>query len=423
MATGAVGSAHALPAAAPIRGPRRKPILETPSNPPRTQRRRPISECALISTPVAEAADRAAAEPAPLQAQVASQGEVGSLDNPSRKLTLRELQQVKLLGNRAPKPLLRALGIPGVAICPAKPGEDGSTPQGYDCPPAHQEATPAQEQEEEQQQVGPAAATSTQATAAHPAQGHAPGPGYKNSDAGAGVRVGAHVRVRENVAKKSKRRKKAKFTVGGASALVQRAKLVAESHATGIASGMPATNSGLFTPAYHLAKAYESCLGVYRARKMLRYIRGPVAPGTPNYGAWLHAAAAADTLGMDYQTYVEAQFWFFDKWFARAPQPRELIPSAKSKFPADERAISYVEMLQSGEIKPGHRTVCRSQPVVRSSGSDRSAASQRKMEQLMALHALTAQEALQAFAGTGMFDLTWLKNHPEYRALQSSGAL
>lgn len=392
-------------------------ILEFPSV--KRPRRVPISLEAFeaaeqkiqANVPVAEAADHAASHRhQPLRRSVDPRSVVSGLGNRSREsLTLRELQQVNLLGDRAP------LHLRTGTSAPASPGRPAAGiklhPQGA-AEPSHQSAPGLVP-------VGPAPApTHTTGTVAAPLPAPQPIPPPP---------VGA-VGIKNPGARAARTRSKRganlspKASANSRSLLADQARRLAAQRAAGTAQ--PAQQ---FSPAHQVAHAYEHCLGVYRIRRALRYLRGDVQPGSPNYASWVAAARCADELGMDYLTYVRAQFWFFHRWFARAASPHELRHSATGKVPAMERARAYAELLASGEVPPDHDVCAKALAAAPRPVGARAEQSEDTLRQLCKRHEMSVDDVFRNFArGSGaaaLFDRAWLDAHPVYCALRDAGEL
>lgn len=406
-----------------------RPSQSVLESPPVTRRRTPVSveelqsaqrQVQLQSLPAAEAADHAAPKVQPLRPTGASQGVVGSLSRRKpisiSEPTLHQRQQAFVLGDRAPRlqpaPVsLQIVKNPSLAqevrkdevfsklsdldgsgrgvVCGAGVGSGYSGELGVGV------------------QVQPGAGGININTL------RARGRACVGAQAGAGAR-----------SKSRAKKLTPKSSSCSRSQLAERARQLAGQRAAGIA---PAAKG--FSPAYHVAVAYEHCLGAYRGRRAMKYLRGDVTPKTPNYGSWEAAAQCADSLGIDYLTYVRAQFWFFEKWFSRAAKPFELRPSNKpdAKVPAQERAKAYLAMVERGEIQDGHDVCAKAQAAQPIASSVRANHSESSLRYLSRVYELSVEDVFRTFAvgpiAAGFFDPNWLSKHPVWRALRAAGEL
>ena len=187
--------------------------------------------------------------------------------------------------------------------------------------------------------------------------------------------------------------------------------------------------------AYGLAVAYERALATYTNQPGLRYLKGRVAPGEPNWGNWLRAAQVADDMGVDYDTFVRAQFWAFDRWYSRAPKPQEL-GSTRSEQNAGERVRQFFEAAERGEVDVERRIVGLQRSVIDTTTArgrrkanisvprdQRFAYAQRQLHTLMRNYDCSEEQILRTFCTKpgAYFDREWLQENPTYRRLLAAG--
>jgi hypothetical protein len=171
-----------------------------------------------------------------------------------------------------------------------------------------------------------------------------------------------------------------------------------------------------------LAYAYEAALGAYLHKPTLKVFKNGVSPAHRGYEGLKRAALLADQAGVSYETYVQAQFYWFDKWFRRAPRIYELS-GLKGSFPAPERLRKYMLLMNRGSVPTklivGYAQRCK----VDLQELDKINAA--KLTQLMNAWGLSETEVLLKFARPGIeyFDLQWLKRHPTYQKLKQQNLL
>lgn len=168
---------------------------------------------------------------------------------------------------------------------------------------------------------------------------------------------------------------------------------------------------------------YEMILGEYSHHPALKFVKGMVSPeNNPRaFGQFKRAALIADQIDVDYETYLRAQFYWFDKWFNRAPKPYELS-SLKSKFPAPERVRKYLQLLAEGKAR---KVVTCIGKRVQIDSKEIDKCNDRKMSQLMQQWGLPEEIVLLRFArpGIGYFDQSWLRKNKIWIRLRQEGRL
>ena len=84
-----------------------------------------------------------------------------------------------------------------------------------------------------------------------------------------------------------------------------------------------------------MAGEYSQQLRDYTGNRYLSWHKGGQL-SKQAHTTLLRAATFAEELGVDYSTYVRAQFWVFDDWFRRPPKLHELA-SYNTRVPAKKR--------------------------------------------------------------------------------------
>lgn len=185
-------------------------------------------------------------------------------------------------------------------------------------------------------------------------------------------------------------------------------------------------DQGEVAKAQAVALAYEKLLGLYKHNPTLKYLKCQVGPEQPAYGIWLRAAKLADEIGLDYVTFVKAQFYFMDQWYSRAPKPQE-VASYKGEYSAQKRAETFVREIRDGGISP-KKVICgRVRPKPNISQQAKFHQCEVQLKKFMQnLHA-TEEEVLLRFAtkesARNYFDLSWLAQNETYQRLRAAGRL
>jgi hypothetical protein len=171
-----------------------------------------------------------------------------------------------------------------------------------------------------------------------------------------------------------------------------------------------------------MAYAYEEALGHYLHRPALRYIKTTDPKKNRAFVYFQKAAVIADRLDMDYEDYIQAQFYWFDQWFRRHPKVYELA-SLRSKFPAIDRAIAYQRLIRD-EDHPRRKVQSLSRRVI-ASDDQLDKINTERLNRLISSWQLTEEEVLLRFsaADVGYFDVQWLRKHPVYQRLQKQHKL
>jgi hypothetical protein len=148
------------------------------------------------------------------------------------------------------------------------------------------------------------------------------------------------------------------------------------------------------TFALEIGFEYEKQLGEYLDQPTLRYFTrmGEIGIKPRTFQVLLRAANIAVKYGVDAQTYVRAQFWFFNKWFDRHPKLHE-IASTKSQKNSTWRLLEYLKIMPKRNVDPEKL--------------DR--INQERLEQLVTVWGKTPEEIIQIFGESGVFDQEWIE--------------
>lgn len=176
---------------------------------------------------------------------------------------------------------------------------------------------------------------------------------------------------------------------------------------------------------HSMAIAYEKALGKYRDEPTLRFLKGGrVDKEHRNYNTWKRAVKFAADLAIDYDTYVRAQFWYFDKIFNRYPKVFELA-SFRTKTPAKERVLLF---LAENSFAISTKTVVG--PVRKAETVPKSVRwrySDTQLRSFMKNYSITEEEVFRRFAigkdAYLYFDKSWLEQNDAYNTLKRTGEI
>lgn len=158
-----------------------------------------------------------------------------------------------------------------------------------------------------------------------------------------------------------------------------------------------------------LAYVYERALQVYHHDSSKRWCYRDPASSPSTYTLMTKMVELADTLGVTLEVYVEAQFYWFDKWFNRAPKIQELY-RINTKFPTPKRIHEYLQLKIKKQVPQQVQCVARTFKADQVYVDE---ANRRRLEEVCRAWKLTEDEALDRFGapGFGYFDPDWLKRH------------
>jgi hypothetical protein len=195
---------------------------------------------------------------------------------------------------------------------------------------------------------------------------------------------------------------------------LQKRLVLAKKIATSKKSEVPDKSTEERTKIYLMKYAYEDMLKSYTHSPFLRFFKASWSNGTHVrvQSFLLKAATLADQYEVEYFTFVKAQFYWFDKWFRRAPYVYELSGQS-GKFPASKRLVEYLALDRAGKINNeiSSPVVPQRKRAVDPNKLDK--ANLKTLNDLCKAYRLTEEEALTKFAPAGLFDLEWLKKRKQ----------
>jgi len=193
-----------------------------------------------------------------------------------------------------------------------------------------------------------------------------------------------------------------------------------EEEVKSILSGETASGDDETAKCWLMAKVYEQQLREYRNKPyMVFFKKSELSRQTKT--VLKRACAFADELGVDFTTYVRAQFWWFDTNFSQAPELHYLA-SSRSKFNAKERVKVFLQEASTTQLmKP-----VRSREMVPPKWNNSAKFDQCDvvLKRMMTNYKLTEEEVFKAFKGHSIdlfFDSAWLKQNETYKRLRAAG--
>ena len=152
------------------------------------------------------------------------------------------------------------------------------------------------------------------------------------------------------------------------------------------------------------------------------YLRKPskslASSKTTLFHFFVKAAGLADSVQIDYYTFIKAQFYFMDKWFNKYPKVFQLV-TTKGKCPAEWRAREYLK-INIEEYEKKIRSVSIPHEI---SNSVIDKANLKLLNQLKTLHSTDEKEVLLQFADDYIFDYSWLRKRSIYKQLKRENLL
>lgn len=236
-------------------------------------------------------------------------------------------------------------------------------------------------------------------------------------------------RVRARSTERANKSKQGKLSK--TEALKQRAKELAEAKARGEQTARPKPitttlqDEADWARIQAIACEYEQALRLYKHNPYLKWQKNGIPPRGA-YTTLLQAANIADDLGVDYATYVKAQFWALDKWARREPSLRDLALT-NTKYPSAERVKMYLAEVKKGSVNP-ERNVCSPvRPAPEVSVEARMLQSERQLQRFMKNYGESEEQILCRFArgrsANLYFDREWLLENETYQRLMAEGKL
>jgi hypothetical protein len=181
--------------------------------------------------------------------------------------------------------------------------------------------------------------------------------------------------------------------------------------------------------AHRMFAIFQEALRAYHSNDFLnaggRTKEGKLPLGTVS--AFRRACQLAKELGVDFETYVRAQFWAFDKWYGTAPQIRQMF-SESGENSAVGRVKQYLKTVRQGEHNPDKTIVSRAQPAPRMPVEVVLHKNETVFKEFQKNWKMTAEEVFINFAKTPQeantyFDKRWLDQNPIYQQLRIDGRI
>lgn len=182
--------------------------------------------------------------------------------------------------------------------------------------------------------------------------------------------------------------------------------------------------SELESKAWIMAHTFEAHLRMYLDRHFKKVFKTDKL-SRQALTVLIRACANAEALNMDYDTYVRSQFWWFDKWFSKAPRLHE-IASVHSKVNSLERARRYRNRVLAGHIPPHGVVLSKSVPPDIAGLAARFNQSMRTMERFMRNYKASEEQIFRAIRTeslTNYFDAKWLAQNATYQRLKAAGEI
>lgn len=195
-------------------------------------------------------------------------------------------------------------------------------------------------------------------------------------------------------------------------ARIEAARKRSEGHRTGEIKCKPIPEEQI--KAVEMGYVYEAALGRYRHRPTIHYFKGEgFKPRTLTLLA--KAANLAEKAKAPYLDWVEAQFYWFHKWYKRAPKLYELSGQS-GKYPARWRYTEYVKI--NGKMPTSDKL-----PLAQVDQSMVDSINQKRLQQLCSAWKCTEVDVLIKFGLSGVFDAVWLQRNSLFRQLKQEGRL
>jgi hypothetical protein len=172
-----------------------------------------------------------------------------------------------------------------------------------------------------------------------------------------------------------------------------------------------------------VASIYDSYLTKYTHNRHKFTPTKFLEPGQRKHAIFQRVIQNAESLSISFDTYMKAQFFYFDKWFSRPPKVQE-IASYTSKNNALERAKAF---LSESEFGLDRAVVGKVIPQPKVSQNKRFELSIRALQSIMKNYSASEEEVLARFAkgatAFSYFDKEWLYQNPTYQRLRESGVV
>jgi hypothetical protein len=181
--------------------------------------------------------------------------------------------------------------------------------------------------------------------------------------------------------------------------------------------------------AHSMAQCYGAQLAELRGDENDRsnYARKVLKAGEKGYADFLRASDLADALKVDYETFIRAQFYWFQAWFnGKRPLPYQLSTKG-GDYSAAQRVTLYQDAIAQGKINPTRAILGPDMRPAKATRKQHHELSSRALQSLMEGWDSTEEEVLRVFArdecAADFFDLEWLSQNKTYRRLKQQGEL
>ena len=166
---------------------------------------------------------------------------------------------------------------------------------------------------------------------------------------------------------------------------------------------------------------YESLLCDYLQRLIISSVRISKIP-SPRVSAIVKKAInIAKEKNVDHETFLKAQFYWFDKKFKRAPKLWEAV-SFWCKTTPQQRVDEFLKIKQINS-KSAEKIVACFHPAPKSTWEEIDKYNKKTLEQLKKVWNLSEEEVICAFYADDIFDSSWLKKNKIYLKLKTEGKL
>lgn len=167
-----------------------------------------------------------------------------------------------------------------------------------------------------------------------------------------------------------------------------------------------------------MAQAYEMVVAEYLQNPFFRAFKNTLYKGQLKkqfQTVLLKACDIADEHSVDYALYIEAQLYWFDKWFSRYPKVYEIGTRNKGRD-ACWRLTQYLSIKKIRGIT--QKPVTNKIPAERLPKHHLNAYNQKTLEQLKKAWNFSDEQVLKEFGHAGIFTKSWLQAQPSYKHLQ-----
>ncbi len=171
---------------------------------------------------------------------------------------------------------------------------------------------------------------------------------------------------------------------------------------------------------WSMAKTFEGYVRVYKNKPFLKVFKDTLSPSSKR--TLKKACEIAESLKIDYDTYVRAQFWWFDKCFSIAPKLHQLASGGKTCTPK-VRAEQYLEHIEKFSVANKGQIVSKAVPAPKQDKSVKHEMCEANLNRMMQTYNKTEAEIYAAFNGKSLelfFDGEWLAQRPVYVAMKAA---